>query len=119
MRSVAPTGQLVMRLLLVEDNERLAQLVVACLTKAGFDVDFSASVSGAQNALDTTRYAAVLLDLGLPDGDGRQIRRDLRLKGDCTPVLILTARGSAKPAIGNTIIATCHINGSSRARIPI
>jgi DNA-binding response OmpR family regulator len=83
-----------MRLLLVEDNERLAHLVVACLARAGFDVDSSASASGARSALDTTRYAAVVLDLGLPDGDGRQILRDLRLKGDATPVLILTARGS-------------------------
>ena len=44
--------------------------------------------------MDTTRYAAVILDLGLPDGDGRQILRDIRRKGDSTPVLILTARGS-------------------------
>jgi DNA-binding response OmpR family regulator len=83
-----------MRLLLVEDNERLAQLVLGCLGRAGFDVDASTTVSGAQSALDTTRYAAVVLDLGLPDGDGRQILRDLRRKGDPTPVLILTARGS-------------------------
>jgi len=83
-----------MRLLLVEDNERLAQLVAGVLKRAGFDVDSFPSASEARAALDTTRYAAVVLDLGLPDGDGRQILRDMRLKGDSTPVLILTARGS-------------------------
>src|SRR5262249_41469259 len=53
-----------------------------------------ACVAEARAAVQLTRYAAVVLDLGLPDGDGRQILRELRLKGDPTPVLILTARGS-------------------------
>ena len=88
-----------MRLLLVEDNERLAKLITLCLKKAGFDVDSSTSLSETQTALKATQYAAVVLDLGLPDGDGRQILRNLRKRGDATPVVILTARGSVEDRV--------------------
>ncbi|HLL26553.1 MAG TPA: response regulator transcription factor [Xanthobacteraceae bacterium] len=82
-----------MRLLVVEDNDELAQLLAKGLQSAGFDVDLLASVSEAQAALATTRYAALILDLGLPDGDGLTILRDLRHRKDPIPVLVLTARG--------------------------
>jgi DNA-binding response OmpR family regulator len=81
-----------MRLLLVEDNERLAQLVIDGLNKAGFDVDARITASEARESLKTTRYAAIILDLGLPDEDGRHILRELRRRGDPTPIVILTAR---------------------------
>jgi DNA-binding response OmpR family regulator len=83
-----------MRLLLVEDNESLAKLIGQSLNKAGFDVDCATSVAEAQAALQTMQYAAVVLDLGLPDGDGLQVLRDLRKLKDSTPVIILTARNS-------------------------
>jgi len=83
-----------MRLLLVEDNERLGQLLVGALTKAGFDVDLCTTAAETRSALDSRRYAAVILDLRLPDGDGRDILKELRRRGDPTPVVILTARGS-------------------------
>ena len=83
-----------MRLLVVEDSERLAHLVTAGLTKAGYDVDACATTSDARAALERVRYAAMVLDLGLPDGDGRQVLREMRERGDATPVVILTARNS-------------------------
>src|SRR5262249_32545487 len=60
---------------------------------AGYDVDRLASVNDAQVALRTTRYATLILDLGLPDGDGLALLRELRGRKDPIPVLILTARG--------------------------
>jgi DNA-binding response OmpR family regulator len=82
-----------MRLLVVEDNEELAQLLAKGLRSAGFEVDLLASVGEAQAALQMTRYALVILDLGLPDGDGLSVLRELRHRNDPIPVLVLTARG--------------------------
>jgi DNA-binding response OmpR family regulator len=81
-----------MRLLIVEDNEELAELLRSGLRAAGFEVDLLGSVSEAQAALETTRYAALVLDLGLPDGDGLTILRELRHRKDPIPILVLTAR---------------------------
>lgn len=81
-----------MRVLLVEDNDRLADLVGNGLRDAGFTIDRVALVDEAMAALRTARYDAGILDLTLPDGDGLQILKSLRLGGDSTPILILTAR---------------------------
>lgn len=82
-----------MRVLIVEDSAELAQLLSSGLQSAGFEVDCLTTMSEAQDALSTTRYAALVLDLGLPDGDGTTLLRDLRRRGDPIPVLVLTARG--------------------------
>lgn len=81
-----------MRLLLVEDNDRLAGFVAKGLRSAGFAVDTVRLVDEAAAALSTTRYDSVVLDLALPDGDGLAILSTIRMRGDSTPVLILTAR---------------------------
>lgn len=81
-----------MRLLLIEDSERLSSLIAAGLSKEGFAVDCVASVAEALAALATTHFMAVILDLGLPDGDGLSVVQYLRERGNATPVLILTAR---------------------------
>lgn len=83
----------IMRLLLVEDNGELASLLAKGLQTAGFEVDHLASVADARSALELTRYAAMILDLGLPDGDGLSLLRALRQRRDPIPVLVLTARG--------------------------
>ncbi|HEV8032191.1 MAG TPA: response regulator transcription factor [Stellaceae bacterium] len=83
-----------MRLLLVEDNERFATLLKQGLAAAGFTVDVLASAEDASAALLTDRCDIVVLDLGLPDGDGLSVLSEMRRRGDSTPVLILTARGS-------------------------
>jgi DNA-binding response OmpR family regulator len=64
-----------MRVLIVEDSEELADLLAQGLQAAGYEIDLLASVSDASSALGTTRYAALILDLGLPDGDGLSILR--------------------------------------------
>jgi DNA-binding response OmpR family regulator len=83
-----------MRLLLVEDNERFAALLRQGLAGSGFEVDVLSTVEEARTALDTTRWDIVVLDRGLPDGDGLTVLTDMRARGDASPVLILTAHGS-------------------------
>jgi DNA-binding response OmpR family regulator len=88
-----------LRLLLVEDNADLAGLLVTGLEKCGFAVDVTGTAAGAQESLQSNRYAAAILDLGLPDADGLDSLRALRRRGDRTPVLILTARGSVRDRV--------------------
>jgi DNA-binding response OmpR family regulator len=83
-----------MRLLVIEDNEQLSQLLRQGLRKTGFESDVLTSVGEGRAALATTRYAALILDIGLPDGDGMSILREIRHRKDPLPVLVLTARGS-------------------------
>ena len=83
-----------MRLLLVEDNDRLAQLVVKGLSEAGFTVDRVARLDEAAAALATGKFDTVVLDLSLPDGDGGEWLRKRRAAGDKLPFLMLTARAS-------------------------
>jgi DNA-binding response OmpR family regulator len=81
-----------MRILLVEDNARLSELVAQGLSAAGFAVDAFDCVGDAEAALDAVQYQAVILDLGLPDGDGLELLKRRRARGEGTPVLVLTAR---------------------------
>lgn len=82
-----------MRLLLVEDNARLAVLVREGLAGQGFAVDWCGTVAGAETALQVTSYDLLLLDVGLPDGDGLELLRTIRRRRDTLPILLLTARG--------------------------
>ena len=82
-----------MRLLLVEDNPQLAELVQDGLTRQGFASDRCGSLKEARAARRAASYDLVLLDLGLPDGDGMNLVRQLRQANDPTPILIITARG--------------------------
>lgn len=81
-----------MRLLIVEDEARLLELVVRSLSRAGFVCDAVSTADEAKAALSTSRYDAVILDLGLPDEDGMSVLRGMRSRKDMTPTLILTAR---------------------------
>src|SRR5262249_50398887 len=81
-----------MRLLIIEDNRDLRELLAERLKAAGFDVDAVGSSEDAQTVLRNASYASIILDLNLPDGDGLAILRSLRGRKDPTPVLILTAR---------------------------
>lgn len=82
-----------MRILIVEDSAQLAQLMAEGLRPFGFTTDCAASLAEADHALELADYAAVILDLGLPDGDGRAWLRARRGRAPGVPVLILTARG--------------------------
>jgi DNA-binding response OmpR family regulator len=81
-----------MRLLLVEDNARLSELIAGGLARDGFETDRVASIADGLSVIATTHFAAIILDLGLPDGDGLSLVQALRAQGNATPVLILTAR---------------------------
>jgi two-component system response regulator QseB len=81
-----------MRVLLVEDDGMIAQGLQTALRQAGFAVDWMRDGSSAAAALKTSAFDVVLLDLGLPHRDGIDVLRELRKRGDKTPVIILTAR---------------------------
>ena len=81
-----------MRILLIEDNDRLLQFLVAGLRSGGLTADGFGTLAEAEAALDTVAYDAVVLDLNLPDGDGLDLLRRLRARGSSVPVLVLTAR---------------------------
>ncbi|HEV3494281.1 MAG TPA: response regulator, partial [Reyranella sp.] len=81
-----------MRVLLVEDNTELVSLLKKGLIHGGFSADSVGTAADATHVLATMRYAAIVLDLGLPDEDGVSLLRDIRRRGDSTPVLVLTAR---------------------------
>ena len=82
-----------MKLLVVEDEDRIASFLLKGLGAAGFEV--SRVVTGAE-ALQRARRDGpdlMILDLGLPDMDGFDVLRELRARGDELPVVVLTARG--------------------------
>jgi DNA-binding response OmpR family regulator len=83
-----------MRLLMVEDSARLSSLTASGLAKHGFETDIVTTVADALAALTATHFSAIILELGLPDGDGLSIVQFLRDRSSPTPVLILTARQS-------------------------
>lgn len=83
-----------MRVLLVEDDELIGCGIEAGLRQAGFTVDWAHDGHKAGLALDTTRYALVILDLGLPRVSGRQLLKNLREAGNHVPVLVLTAKNT-------------------------
>lgn len=81
-----------MRLLLVEDNQPLADVICRALQQDGYVVDWAEKRSEAESWLLGHDYDVVLLDLGLPDADGADVLRRLRTSGKRVPVLILSAR---------------------------
>jgi DNA-binding response OmpR family regulator len=82
-----------MRLLVVEDNAQLSELLTKGLRTAGYETDVLSSFEEASTVLRTTFYAALILDLGLPDGDGLALLREMRHRENPIPVIVITARG--------------------------
>src|ERR1700758_3402643 len=83
------------RVLVVEDDSRLAEMLRGYLGQAGFRVTVAAAGAAALRRLTAEApYDAVVLDLMLPDMDGLDVCREIRTRSD-TPVLMLTARGDA------------------------
>ncbi len=88
-----------MRILLVEDDELLAEGVRAGLKLENHAVDWVRDGEQARRALLNEEYGACVLDLGLPRRDGLQVLRDIRARGSSTPVLILTARDASEDKV--------------------
>lgn len=81
-----------MRLLIVEDERALAESLAKGLRQAAHAVDLAATLAGARERVAREPYDAILLDIGLPDGSGLDLARELRARADRTPILVLTAR---------------------------
>ena len=88
-----------MRVLLVEDDALLGDGVHAGLRLADYAVDWVKDGESARLALLDHAYDACILDLGLPKRDGLSVLKDLRARGSCLPVLILTARDTSNDKI--------------------
>jgi two-component system phosphate regulon response regulator OmpR len=83
------------RLLLVDDDTRLASMVSDYLGRAGFEVETASTLAVGRDLLAANQYDALVLDLMLPDGDGLELCRELRgaSRTRQLPLLMLTARG--------------------------
>jgi DNA-binding response OmpR family regulator len=81
-----------MRLLIVEDNDRLASLMAKLMTAHGHTVDVAATVDEACAACRIVEYDVVVLDLTLPDGDGREVLNFIRNGKGAALVLVVTAQ---------------------------
>ena len=88
-----------MRVLLVEDDRMIAKGLETALRQEGYAVDAMGDGRSAAEALRTSRFDLVLLDLGLPQRDGIEVLRELRGRGDSTPVIIVTARDDVRNRI--------------------
>src|SRR5262249_6376824 len=74
-----------MRILVVEDHGELVDLLAKALARAGLDVDAARNAADAEASLRGVHYAAVVLDLGLPDADGLTVLDAMRRRRDETP----------------------------------
>jgi DNA-binding response OmpR family regulator len=81
------------RILLLEDERAIADIVEVALERAGFTVVVRERLADGRAQLASGSFDLLLLDLGLPDGDGMELCRELRRDSDL-PVVIITARGS-------------------------
>jgi DNA-binding response OmpR family regulator len=88
-----------MRLLVIEDEPRLAASLAKGLREAAHAVDVSGGVADARGKLAGDLYDAILLDIGLPDGSGFRLAQELRTEGLETPILIITARDSVEDRV--------------------
>jgi DNA-binding response OmpR family regulator len=88
------------RLLVVEDDVSLGRVIVRGLTEDGHAVDWVRTLAAARQHVTVNAYHLVVLDLGLPDGDGLTLCRELRSAGNSSRVLVLTARD----ALGDKVV---------------
>lgn len=81
-------------ILVVEDEPRIASFITKGLTKAGYKTSVASTVAQGRQMAVTAEIDLIILDLGLPDGDGYQVLSYVRAAGLETPVIILTARNT-------------------------
>jgi len=87
------------RLLVIEDEARIGEILKSGLRRVGFAVDVVRLSSDAREALALTAYDAAILDLGLPDGDGLALLSELRAARNGLPILVLTARDAVEDRV--------------------
>jgi two-component system, OmpR family, response regulator len=83
-----------MRILLIEDDQEIAKRFVARLSGIGFVVEHACDAETALDWPDADRFSALIVDLGLPGMDGISFVKLWRSRGNATPILVLSARGS-------------------------
>ena len=83
-----------MKILLLEDDQRLGSVLVRALSRAGHSVDHVSTIAEARWAISESSHDVLVLDVMLPDGDGFSFCRELRAADDWSPVLLLTARSA-------------------------
>jgi DNA-binding response OmpR family regulator len=88
-----------MKILIVEDQARLATFLQKSLSDRAYTVDSVSSCASARDALCQTSYDGIILDVGLPDGNGFDLLRQWRESGFNEPVLILSARDTVRDRI--------------------
>ncbi len=88
-----------MRLLVIEDEDRLSGILKSKLGESGVAVDIAGAAPDATAALELVNYDAAILDLGLPDGNGIAVLAAARRAGKALPILILTARDAVEDRV--------------------
>jgi len=88
-----------MRILVVEDDDSLRRYVRAALEDRGFSIDEAVCLEDAIGYVEGVPYDAVVLDLGLPDGDGLSLIETIRRTRGGLPILVLTARDSVQDRV--------------------
>ena len=90
-----------MRILIVEDEKRLIDILQRTLRSEGYIVDGVGSASDGLDYIKTYHYDLVIIDLQLPDGTGNSLIRRMRESGHTMPVLVLTARSELESKVEN------------------
>src|ERR1700723_152124 len=88
-----------MRILIIEDEQKLAEILMRSLRGEGFIVDAAASADDGFHLAVSDHYDLVILDLLLPDGSGTDVLKRLRQQQNKVPGLVLTARGGLESKV--------------------
>jgi len=88
-----------MKILITEDDKLLQDGLLLALQQEGYAADCAVNLHQAENFINCTDYSLVILDLGLPDGDGMSLLNKWRKDGNDVPVLILTARDGVEERV--------------------
>jgi len=88
-----------MRILVVEDEVKIAQFIKRGLKEEGYAVDVASDGEEGHFFLSSNEYDAIILDLMLPKVDGLTLCRDLRKEGNLTPIIMLTAKDTVKDKV--------------------
>jgi DNA-binding response OmpR family regulator len=88
-----------MRILVVEDNKRLSELISGALEAAGYVVDSASNIHDAEQFLTLGAFRLIVLDLSLPDGNGRSLLRAARARNENLGILVVTATLDARSRV--------------------
>lgn len=88
-----------MKLLLIEDDQKLSQNLHDVLVKEGFAVDTAETKESGQIEIEVNEYDCIVLDINLPDGNGFDLLNEVRKTQNQTPIIIMTARGEIEDRV--------------------